>query len=163
MSGTGLREERPQDLCPPPACEGNSPGQAEATRLLSPPLPAAPACQELPHLSPFTGSATHGSRVILPLATNERSHNCHSLERGGSISSYQSRSMTAGLLESAPMHRRRHRTRITFPSTTPVAWNQEPGLPRREVPVLPVLQAAGLLPGQRGDTQADPQAKPGGG
>lgn len=97
--------------------------------------PGAPA----PRTSPFTGSATHGSRVILPLATNEHSHNCHSLERGWSVSSYQSRSMTAGLLDLAPMHRRRHRTRITFPSTTPVAWSQELGLPRWEVPVLPAL------------------------
>ena len=32
------------------------------------------------------------------------------------------------------MHRRRHRTRITFPSTTPVAWDQELGLPCQEVP-----------------------------
>lgn len=72
--------------------------------------------------------------------------------------------MTAGLLESAPMHRRRHRTRITFPSTTPVAWDQEPELPRWEVPVLPARQGAGVLPGQRGDThEADLQAELGSG
>lgn len=68
--------------------------------------------------------------------------------------------MTAGLLESAPMHRRRHRTRITFPSTTPVAWDQELRLLRQEVPVLPARQGAGLLPGQRGDThEVDPQTE----
>lgn len=79
-------------------------------------------------------------------------------------SPYQSRSMTAGLLESAPMHRRRHRTRITFPSTTPVAWDQELGLPCQEVPVLLARQGAGVLPGWRGHThEADPQAKLGSG
>lgn len=66
-------------------------------------------------------------------------------------SPYQSRSMTAGLLESAPMHRRRHRTRITFPSTTPVAWDQKLGLPCQEVPVLPARQGAEVPPGQRGE------------
>lgn len=66
-------------------------------------------------------------------------------------SPYQSRSMTAGLLESAPMHRRRHRTRITFPSTTPVAWDQKLRLPRQEVPMLPARQGAEVPPGQRGE------------
>lgn len=56
--------------------------------------------------------------------------------------------MTEGLLESAPMHRRRHRTRITFPSTTPVAWDQELGLPRWDV--LQTKKGVGMLPGWRG-------------
>lgn len=72
-------------------------------------------------------------------------------------SPYQSRSMTAGLLESAPMHRRRHRTRITFPSTTPVAWDPELGLPCWDV--LQTKKGAGVLPGWRG-THTRPTHRP---
>lgn len=62
------------------------------------------------------------------------------------------------------MHRRRHRTRITFPSTTPVAWDQELGLPHQRVPMFPANQGHGMLLGWRGDThEADPQAKLGSG
>lgn len=46
------------------------------------------------------------------------------------------------------MHRRRHRTRITFPSTTPVAWDQELGLPCWDV--LQTKKGVGMLPGWRG-------------
>lgn len=93
-----------------------------------------------PHLPPFTGSAPQGSWVILPLATLSTAPE--------TTFPYQSQSMTAGLLESAPTHRRRHRTRITFPSTTPVAWHQELALPCWFV--LGTKKGAGMLPGWRG-------------
>lgn len=55
------------------------------------------------------------------------------------------------------MHRRRHRTRITFPSTTPVAWDQEPGLPCWDV--LQTKKGSGMLPGWRG-THTRPTHRP---
>lgn len=87
-------------------------GRQRPCRSFAPSFPRAPA----PLASPC---CRFSSRRILPSATT----------RNPSGLPYQRRSMTGGLLGSAPMQRRRQRTRITFPSTTPVACNQEQGLP----------------------------------
>lgn len=89
------------------------PGRQRPRRSFAPSFPRAPA----PLASPC--SAPKGSCPQPPRSTTTNPSGLP----------YQRRSMTAGLLGSAPMQRRRQRTRITFPSTTPVACNQEQGLP----------------------------------